>query len=79
MSSGNKKPTTQSHKKNTTEHQQESEPEPEPSCPCTRAKNATQCPGVKAKKRLQVRRDPADIQKEKDVKKKKKEKRECAK
>jgi hypothetical protein len=51
-------------------------PEPEPSLPHTRAKNATQRPGVEAKKTLQVCRDLAIIQEERNAREKRKEKRE---
>jgi hypothetical protein len=61
-------------RKTTTEHQQELELEP--SRPRTRSKNANQHPGVDAVKRLQVRRDPEVIQKEKEERKRKKEEKE---
>jgi hypothetical protein len=66
-----------SHKKNTTEHQRESEFKSELCCPRTRAKNATQYPGVEAKKTLWVCRAPAVIQEEKEAQKRKKEEKEC--
>lgn len=63
-------------KQNDTEPQRELEPK---SChPYTRQKNATQHPRIEVEKRLWVQRDPAVIQQEKDVWKKKKEERECA-
>lgn len=62
--------------KNNIEPQRESEPEP---CrPRTRAKNATQRPGIEAEKRLRTRRDPAVVQEEKDARKRRKEERERA-
>ena len=67
-----------SQKKNTTEHQRESEFESKPRCPRTRAKNATQHPGVEAEKMLRVRRAPAVIQEEKEAWKRKKEEKERA-
>ncbi len=63
-------------KDNNTEPQQESEPELRR--PRTRAKNATQRPGVEAEKRLRIRRDPAVVQEEKDARKRKKEEKERA-
>ena len=70
-------------KNNATKCQQESEsepklePQPQPRR-VTRAKNTTQRPRVKAEKALRVRRDPEVVQREKDVKKRKKEEKECA-
>ena len=71
-----------SQQKKITKRQQESElkpePEPEPRRPVTRAKNATQRPGIEAEKMLWVRRDPAVIQEEKDAEKRRKEEKKCA-
>ena len=52
-------------------------PQPQPRH-VTRAKNATQHPRVEAEKALWVHRDPEVIQREKDVKKRKKEEKERA-
>src|SRR5260221_13207415 len=66
--------TLMSPRKNHAELQRESEPEP---CrPRTRAKNATQRPGVEAEKRLRVRRDPEVVREEKDARKRKKEEKD---
>ena len=71
-----------SQQKKITKRQRESElepePEPEPRRPVTRAKNATQRPGIEAEKMLRVRRDPAVVQEEKDAKKRRKEEKKRA-
>jgi hypothetical protein len=65
-----------SRQKKTTQHQPEQETESEPNRPRTRAKNATQRPGADAERTLQVRQDPAVIQKEKTARQAKKDKKE---
>jgi len=69
-----------SRKNNATKCQRESKPElqSKPCRPVTRAKNTTQHPRAEAAKALQVHRDPAVVQGEKDAKKRKKEEKEHA-
>ena len=77
-SKNTQKTTTENQRESGPEQLRESEPEPQPYRPRTRAKNATQHPGAEAMKTLRSRRNPAEIQKEKDARKKKKEDKERA-
>ena len=75
-SKNTQKTTTKNQQESGPEQLQKSEPEPQPYHPRTRAKNTTQHPGAEAMKMLHSCRDPAEIQKEKDAQKKKKEDKE---